>query len=371
MKKLFALFVALSVAGAYLHANVLTVCNNAYSPGQYTNLQTAINAANNGDSIYVEPSPIDYGTINIPKKLFLFGGGGDPYTYQVNNNTQIDAATFTTQTLPPATSDGSQIEGFYVGSISINNNLSNITVMRNYLNGGVNIGGVDTNIVIVNNIFNNCQVYMTSSFNNDNSVLIANNFFNNVNGSQAVFENNGSQDQETGVQILNNIMYGNSITAGNSDIFFRTLNNASVKNNIFYCAGGNNPPTFASGCSACDMENNITYTESLVSQTLPDGNNTGTGNFNNIVATPFVAGGPPAYTAIASYNLYSYNFNVIGTYHNAGSDGTDVGIYGGPYPFPNFETITRLPQMRFLQISNPSVQPGGTLNVNVIGTTHN
>ncbi len=351
-------------------ATTWTVNNNGNSPGQYTTLQAAINAASNGDSIYVEPSPVDYGTVSVPRKLYIFGGGGDPYSYQVNNRTIIDGITFTYQSsFPVSYSSGSQIEGFYIGGggVQISCYLSNITVLRNEITGGVSICGSDTNMVITDNILNGGQVYMTSNFNNDNTVLIANNFFNNQN-AQPLFENNGGQDQESGVQFINNIIYNNSTSLTNSGSFFRNMNNASVKNNIFYCQGGSG--TFSSGCNNCTMENNITYSPNCT-QTLPDGNNSGTGNINN--TNPAFVNGPAVYTNVSSDLLYNYNWHLTSGSpgHLTGSDGTDIGIYGGPYPFPNFETITRLPQMRFLQINNPTVQPGGTLHVNAIGTTHN
>lgn len=366
-----SLLVTVFVA-AILSANATTwtVNNNGNSPGQYTSIQAAVNAAGNGDTIYVEPSPVDYGTFSVPRKLYIFGGGGNPYTYQSNNRTVIDGVTFTNQTsFPVSTSSGSQIEGFYVGGsgISVSCNLSSITMIRNEIAGGFNLCGTDTNMVIANNILNGGQVYFTSNFNNDNTILIANNFFNNQN-AQPLFENNGGQDQETGVQFINNIIYNSSTSLTNSGSFFRGLNYSSIKNNIFYCQGGSG--TFSSGCNNCDFQNNITYSPNCT-QTLPDGNNNGSGNINN--TNPAFVSGPAVYTAVNSDLLYNYNWHLTAGSpgHLAGSDGTDIGMYGGPYPFPNFETITRLPQMRFLQIYNPTVQPGGTLRVNAIGTTHN
>lgn len=85
-------------------AKVWTVSNNAYSPGQYTNLQHAIDSASAGDSIYVEPSAFSYGGITIGKQLYLFGGGGSPYTYQYNFRTTVDNITIQNHTTFPVTS---------------------------------------------------------------------------------------------------------------------------------------------------------------------------------------------------------------------------------------------------------------------------
>jgi hypothetical protein len=353
------------------HAAVLTVSNNTFSPGHFYNLQTAIDSANAGDSIYVEPSPVSYGNITIINKVNLFGGGGVPNTYQLNNPTYLNTVTFATQSFPASTSDGSQIEGFNItGGLTVNSGINGITIQRNYFTTSLTVTSVDTNIVIVNNIFAGQQVYITSNYNNDNTVLIANNMFVNSDGnggSQGVFENSGYEQQ--GVQVLNNIFQSYNQNASNSGMFFRSLNYATVKNNIFFCVGGSG--AFVSGCSNCNMQNNITYTEGYTTQTLPDAGNSGSGNFNNVGATPFAAGGPAAYTQINAALLYNYNWTVIGTYATGGTDGTPVGIYGGAYPMPNYETVTRLPQVRQVNITNTSVAPNGTLNVNIIGTTRN
>ena len=59
-------------------ATVITVSNAPNSPAQYTDLQLAINAANNGDTIYVSGSLVNYGVITIDKPLVLLGAGFNP-----------------------------------------------------------------------------------------------------------------------------------------------------------------------------------------------------------------------------------------------------------------------------------------------------
>ena len=56
-------------------AKVLTVSNNVASPGQYTALQTACDAAAPNDTIYIHGSENDYSTVDITKPLTLIGTG--------------------------------------------------------------------------------------------------------------------------------------------------------------------------------------------------------------------------------------------------------------------------------------------------------
>ena len=60
--------------------SVITVDNSVGANAQYSNLQSAISAANAGDIIYVHPSEINYGTnITIDKEISLYGfGHSDP-----------------------------------------------------------------------------------------------------------------------------------------------------------------------------------------------------------------------------------------------------------------------------------------------------
>ena len=50
--------------------------------------------------------------------------------------------------------------------------------------------------------------------------------------------------------------------------------------------------------------------------------------------------------------------------HNAGTDGTDLGIYGGTQPMANLTGASNLfPQMTLLELYNTNVPVNGNLNV--------
>lgn len=62
-------------ATAVANSAIRTVSNNPNIPAQYTNLQTAINESNVGDTIYVSWSVTSYGSITLPKRLVIIGDG--------------------------------------------------------------------------------------------------------------------------------------------------------------------------------------------------------------------------------------------------------------------------------------------------------
>jgi hypothetical protein len=76
---LFALLVTLSNS---LMAKTITVSNNTNSPGQYTDIQTAINDAGTttGDVIIVQGSPTAYPNITVSKSIKIYGAGSFPNT---------------------------------------------------------------------------------------------------------------------------------------------------------------------------------------------------------------------------------------------------------------------------------------------------
>ncbi|MBK9319414.1 MAG: hypothetical protein IPM91_11710 [Bacteroidetes bacterium] len=69
----------------------------------------------------------------------------------------------------------------------------------------------------------------------------------------------------------------------------------------------------------------------------------------------------------------SFYFNISYDYHlqssspakNAATDGTDIGVYGGMNGFSTVLEPLMTPIIRQFTISNPSIAPGGTLNINI------
>jgi hypothetical protein len=98
---------------------------------------------------------------------------------------------------------------------------------------------------------------------------------------------------------------------------------------------------------------------------LPYGTNTGSGN---------IANQDPQFTTIQTLN---YTFSAFDDYrllstspgHNAGTDGTDIGPFGGFNPFPSSPIggEPKIPQVKNMNINNTSLPLNGNLNINVKG----
>ena len=104
--------------------------------------------------------------------------------------------------------------------------------------------------------------------------------------------------------------------------------NATIQNNIFYKA---DPIAFTGGCA---MNNNISYSPSATFSPM-----TGNGNLDN-VDPQFVnfpaAGAPFGFS-------YDFHINAASPAHLAGSDGKDMGIYGGTFPCSLYGEVYNMP----------------------------
>jgi len=315
-------------------ANVLTVSNNPNSPGQYMNLQTAIDSASAGDSIYVHGSATSYGSVIINKRLTLLGTGHKPnkanILVSVIGNVLFDSVA----TVSGAS--GTKIIGFKINRVTGyggSGGTKNILIQRNYfISGGTKITSTGSGWTIENNIFYPSSI----NINNKANTIIRNNIFS---GAYLATSNQST------VLIANNIFFGTPPATA-----FTTVSNALIANNIF---SGSSPK--GSNVSSNIFSNNITYQTSY--DTIPFGTNTGSGNF--------VAQNPQFTNAATNDFNYSYDFSLQATSpgKNAGTDGTDIGIYGGATPFLDMTGTPAIPQVKSVMILNPMIPVGDSLQV--------
>ena len=179
------------------------------------------------------------------------------------------------------------------------------------------------------------------------------------NATNMVFRNNiftnlvSSSDQPT--VLFTNNLFLSFVSNGN---VFTNVSHAIFLNNIFY--QGRSPL----GCSSSTFNNNITF--QTPNDTLPYGDNIGANNqigvdpqFANVQGGPFDL-------------AYDYRLQPGSPAINAGSDGTDIGIYGGPAPFPAggvapylTSAPPRIPQIMELNLLNPTIFQGDSLTIQV------
>jgi hypothetical protein len=323
--KLTATLLTILTFGLFANATVITVSNTPNSPAQYTDLQTAINAATAGDTLYVSGSSANYGDIVIDKQLVLMGTGFNPQKEFpfVSSFGQIDFQMG---------SSGSIISGFNFSN-NVNGAVANIQIRRCTFQS-LNVTG--TNWLIENN-FVNYFIDCGNSFN----LVINNNF---ISGQI----NNSS--------LPNFILSNNLFFTAGGGILLNNITNANIVNNIFYGA-------HTGGVSNSVFNNNLTFNS--LQNTLPYGTNTGNGNLSNQ---------DPQFTTIQTLG---YNFSAFDDYrllpaspgHNAGTDGTDIGPFGGSSPFLSSPIggEPKIPQVKNMNLSNTTYPLNGNINLNVKG----
>ena len=318
---------------------IITVDNNSNSGGQFTSLQTAVNSAQPNDTIHVIGSNTNYGSVTVPIPLTIIGAGYNP------PNQFGLASTLSSVLLGGSggvTASGTRLMGLNITSSvsggSGANTVNNVIIERCDIWSISMLTTFCSNWVVQNNLLN----YISIS--NNSNVIIRNN----------IIENTISTSNQPNVLITNNVFTSTTQTGS----IFSNVSNAVISNNIFYFSRS------PQGCSLSTFNNNITFNTS--NNTLPYGNNSGTGNLVNV--NPVFNNAPNGgYGPANDYRLQATSPGV-----NAGTDNTDIGIYGSINPFPigglaPFLTSAppAVPQIIELDILNSNVAQGDSLQIHI------
>lgn len=323
------------LATTVLWGAVITVDNKINSPGQYTDLQAAIDAASDGDTIYVSGSETNYGSITLVKRLTLFGAGYKP-DKELPLSSKIGSISFSEDALNFLSSDGSKIIGFEIQGSIYANGFDDIEIRRNYCYASADYApiGLSPNSsgwIIENNLIDRDRFGRSINVGNASSLIINNNIFDGY-----IFSSN-----QPSVVITNNI----SLRDGDA---FSSISNAVISNNIFYRAA-------PQGCSQSFFNNNLTYLTS--NDALPYGDNVGSGNLVGV--DPQFVTFPPA-GDLFSFD-YDFHLQAGSPAIGAGTDGTDIGAYGGASPI-RIGGEPSLPQIKSMIIDNV-LAPEGTMHI--------
>ncbi len=318
----------LSITGTILFAmnsmaTVRTVSNAVGQPAQYTTIQPAITASSPGDTVYVMGSGTQYTSITLDRPITLIGAGYAPPAPAFGTN------IYTVYIY--AAGAGSRIIGVEIPYIFYLYG-NNVTVER------CRIEQLQLTAGTSNNVVRHCYLnYVDLSF--PLSIMVSNNL---VSANYGYMINSASSS----VIITNNIFMGASGYA------LSTISNALITNNIFW---GSTPvqPTVTN----CTFNKNITYLTS--NNTIPYGTNSGTGNLINV--NPYFTNAPNN----AINYTYNYDLLAFSAGNNAGTDGTDIGIYGGVAPIPGLGGVPRIPRITQFDLQYSVVPQGGSLNVQV------
>ena len=333
MKKIYFLFV-LAVTTITANATIRTVNNGSVGAGQYTSVQTAVDASVAGDTIYIHGSQTTYGDVTLNKRLVLIGAGHHVTGTQFNFPTtlgNINLSQGNSTTLPT----GSVIKGIYFGSITGSGGLpvNNIIIERSYVSSTLSVLG--TGWICRNNFI--ALVYI----NNFKNTIISNNIFS---GGWTPY-----LSDKPSVIITNNIFLNGT--------YFSNINYATVTNNIFIEPNYTN----ISGTQNTWNKNIIIYADPANYKTFPPTNNIGVGNLNTVDAqfTTTI----PLNITLEDATKHDWTLLAASIGFKYGTDGTDVGIHGGSYPSPNTSGATNIPQITSMDLQNSVLPQNGTLNI--------
>ena len=315
---------------------LLTFCSNGqnliarHSGGSvlfYTTPSAAVSAAVDGDTIYIPAG--SYPAFTINESIVIYGVGYDIDSTQATGRTYITGAV-------TVFGSNCRLEGLH-------------------LNGGLILGSDTDNTTIVR-----CNLTNTFTLGSSGAGTSAiNNIFETISGS-------GSQNNF----FSNNIIYGQ----------ISNLDHSVILNNTSYYEG----PIPITACEYTEISNNIFLNDSYSIPIMS--NNEFTNNlFCNLVSanpclSPF--GGTNMcddnimavdefslfvqYTEFLTHSNYYQNdlHAAVGSVIiNAGSDGTDMGIYGGAFPWKD-GGLPQNPHIFFKSI--PSVSDNdGMLDVEI------
>ena len=343
-----------------LFATIRTVSNNPTTIAQFNTIQAAINAAGSGDTIYVHGSPNPYGTFNIDKRLVIIGPGWSP-----DKNLPLTAFVNNGVNLTGAAAAGTEIQGLHFQStISIVTlGVNNIRFVRNRFSSmSVNIfpsaSGTISNYLFEGNYFDNAQVQTNTSYTMENFIF-QNNLF--IESGCCVFSSISGFTNTTNILVDHNLFYGPS--SSNRPAFASNTRFITVSNNIFV----RRDP--ASGISNSTFNNNITFNTGNDAPWSVNGNVDGGGN---------KAGQDPGMVDQASVNNGVnnplLNFTIAsGPANDAGSDGKDLGLLYDATGSLNWNNsrASRIPYIFSMNITTPTVAPGGNVSVTVEARRNN
>ena len=333
MKNLLVLLLCCFAYAA--QATIYTVSNDPNNPGQFTTLQDANDAANPGDTLYVTPSPSNYGNLTMNKTLTLIGQGYAPVTNgQLTYKTRIGTVYLSPTAV--STVDDSKFLGLQFNTINFGAFVNNISVERCF-------GDVRGH--------NNGSVNIKHSFVNFSSSYPS--FLANISNS---FIYSFYCPSSAGVIVKNCVIAVSSLYA----------EDCTFENNIFIQTG-----ITTSRIEHSNFNNNIfsTYGDPLP---LGISNNGGSGNLFDtnplFVSYDFAAGTGGSYIDTEDYHLQATSPAV-----GFGTDGTDAGMYGGVDPFPGgaYTGAPPIPRITVFNLLNGLVGPNSQLNFEVEATTQN
>lgn len=301
------------------YAKIWRVNNNTGVNADFTTLQLAHDGAGAGDTLHLESSPNNYGSLSCSKKIIIIGTG---YFLAENSNSQA-----LTQTAKVSTfyfyqgSEGSIVMGLDFSNNSINVYSNDIVIRRNNFayEAGTGVFDYYTGSVSLE--------YQQNSYPTPvSNVIITQNFGLKVNVNYA----------STGILITNNYLawngYGGDATTGQV-IAMQANASAIIQNNIIRRGVVN--------VSNSTLTNNILYagsftgTGNLFSNNLSNDTQFGNANGNqqNVDMTTVFVGSGTGISTDGEWKLSSTSPAKGAGFGSTVGNPVDAGMFGGQTPY--------------------------------------
>lgn len=330
---------------AFLSANLFAAKNIILQRGEqsfaYETIAEAVNASITGDIMYLPSGNFDVTGLKFNKGIHIIGAGYHPVTTGATGQTTISGPlVFITG------ADGGSIQGLNItnyvrfGADESNSEVHNFTIKRCYIAGALYLGDSwnavtkGSDFTITENIimYGICGGYA-------NNLILSNNIIDQI---DATFRP---------LTMLKNAIISNNIII---------TNDSYTSNSVISCTFKNNVITLGNLYYVNEYSNNI-YLNNL--HCYPTGLNTNgvTQNEGNVFIERnkmFVNQAEESFNFSQDYHLTQDALNAI-----TGTDGTQVGIYGGDYPFKEGAAPIN-PQIIEKKISS-ATNPKGNLKVEI------
>lgn len=308
MKKItFFLILSVSCLLSTYSQQKITIQNGSKTQF-YDTLKDALNKAISGDTLYLPGATMMHNEdIIIDKKLSIIGVGWDNDAIEGLKPTLIknNDGGYTKIVLSNG-ADGSFISGCIFGGLSLERNtaVQNITLFRNLLRGSIELGDYTCSSKFVYIIENRMDGMVGISGNNSSNCIIRNNCMPNA-----------------GISFFIHSKINNNVMSSVGQFEFCDIENNCILSHIAYTLD-----VVLYGCTFNNNAFNKAFTIPNYGSSGQPNNNSGKNNIDNVAFSEELIGG------VNNHPNY-YELKAGSSLKNAGTDGTDIGMYGGSNPY--------------------------------------
>jgi hypothetical protein len=367
-----------------LTAQIRTVSQDEGIPAQYSTIQAAVDAAQAGDTIYVYGSDANYvETVTINKRLVLIGAGYNP-NKQNRTPTKVQSISIIRGTATAANPSGTIISGFEIfSSVDIYKSSSealaptDLIIERCKINSLSRSSGA--NLLIRHNIINYLYLYGGWTSGSGANISIHNNIIRDlsaINSGTTFVSNNIIQYVTATIKNstwVNNILLGETEVDNPSPLFINAIN--GIAGNTF-----NNNLVATTVLFSTSEAVYYTPSTSIINSYYYDATYQGvnSGNDNLEGVNPMFEN--RQMDKPLDFYLNDYRLKTGSPGKNAGTDGKDIGIYGGSNPWPDggapgsgfqLSPMPAIPHITNMIILNPIVPLGEAIQVDIKAQTGN